>query len=333
MAYEKMVDLVLTGEILPGHNVLDVKARMAATFKRSAAEVEHLFASVPFVVKKDLPESQLATYLEMFKGIGAVVRVEPASSVVALIGTEAAAAVDPAGRPRTAPPPFTSTEPLGPADAPEESSASAIGAGAGSAEVTCPKCGHVQGPRTLCIQCGTDMPRFRAAQQAAAEPASAMPQYAAPQAIIYSADHRELPPVIGLSAEGRIGRLRYLAWGIPAVLAFLVAVIVFLLSAASGHVVMMLLGIAAFVAGLVVILRLSLLRLHDLGRSGWWVMLYFVPVINLLLHLALIAVPGDRIQNEYGPVPEANTPLVYVGAALSGLVYLIDLIQVFHLRH
>lgn len=44
-------------------------------------------------------------------------------------------------------------------------------------------------------------------------------------------------------------------------------------------------------------------RLHDVGRSGWWVLLGMVPLLGLvLLYFALLdSQPGD---NEYGPNPK-----------------------------
>jgi uncharacterized membrane protein YhaH (DUF805 family) len=336
MAYEKRVDLVLTGDLLPGHELLEVKARLARTFKRSAVEVEHLFASVPFVVKKDLPESQLQDYLDLFASIGAAIRVVPASSVVALVGSEVAASARvPSGAPGSAPPPFTSTEPLAPvATGPSRGD---LGASQepGPGQMSCPKCGHVQPQRTLCLACGTDMPRFQKAREDAGSNPGAMPVegYAPPRAALAELATSALPPVIALSVEGRIGRLRYLAWGIPAVFALLVALLLLVIGAGSGRVFGVLVGFLASAGGLVVILRLSILRLHDLGRSGWWIVLYIIPVVNLILHIALIALPGAAESNEYGPVPQANTPWVYVGAALSGMVYLIDILQVLRRHH
>jgi uncharacterized membrane protein YhaH (DUF805 family) len=336
MAYEKMVDLVLTGDLLPGHELLEVKARMARTFKRSAVEVEHLFASVPFVVKKDLPESQLKNYLDLFASIGAAIRVVPASSVVALVGSEVArSAHGPSGAPRAAPPPFTSTEPLAPVAPGPSRGDEGAPKEPGPGQMSCPKCGHVQPQRTLCLACGTDMPRFQKAREDAGSTPGGMPVegYAPPRAPLAEFPTRALPPVIALSVEGRIGRLRYLAWGIPAVFALLVALLVLVIGAGSGRVFGVLIGFLASAGGLIVILRLSILRLHDLGRSGWWIVLYVIPLVNLLLHIALIALPGAAEPNEYGPVPEDNTPWVYVGAALSGMVYLIDIFQVLRRHH
>jgi len=50
-------------------------------------------------------------------------------------------------------------------------------------------------------------------------------------------------------------------------------------------------------------LGVSVRRLHDTGRSGWWFLLAFVPVIGglvLLVFFILDSTPGD---NQYGPHP------------------------------
>ncbi|PZF62357.1 DUF805 domain-containing protein [Curtobacterium sp. MCBD17_034] len=51
-------------------------------------------------------------------------------------------------------------------------------------------------------------------------------------------------------------------------------------------------------------IALGVRRLHDTGRSGWWLLLDLVPVVNLVL-LVLLALPtaprGDRYDLEAGP--------------------------------
>ncbi len=45
-------------------------------------------------------------------------------------------------------------------------------------------------------------------------------------------------------------------------------------------------------------------RLHDIGRSGWWILLHLIPVIGpitLLVFTVLDSQPGD---NAYGPNPK-----------------------------
>ena len=41
-------------------------------------------------------------------------------------------------------------------------------------------------------------------------------------------------------------------------------------------------------------------RLHDTGRSGWWLFLGLIPVIGALVILFFYAQPGDPEINDYG---------------------------------
>jgi uncharacterized membrane protein YhaH (DUF805 family) len=48
-------------------------------------------------------------------------------------------------------------------------------------------------------------------------------------------------------------------------------------------------------------------RLHDRGKSGWWQMLVFVPVVGALwLAVELFILPGSSGDNKYGPHPTFN---------------------------
>ena len=51
---------------------------------------------------------------------------------------------------------------------------------------------------------------------------------------------------------------------------------------------------------------LGIRRLHDLDKTGWWLLLGFVPLINLAFALYLIFVEGTRGPNRYGPDPLGN---------------------------
>ncbi len=63
-------------------------------------------------------------------------------------------------------------------------------------------------------------------------------------------------------------------------------------------------GVAGLVVA-VVLLWISLAadfnRLHDAGKSGWWVLFYFVPIANIILFLYLLFASGERRQNRWGP--------------------------------
>ena len=67
---------------------------------------------------------------------------------------------------------------------------------------------------------------------------------------------------------------------------------------------------ALFVLGsLVPSIAVSIRRLHDTDRSGWWLLLALVPIIGSLVLLYFYILEGTRGQNEYGADPKgaANT--------------------------
>lgn len=45
-------------------------------------------------------------------------------------------------------------------------------------------------------------------------------------------------------------------------------------------------------------------RLHDAGRSGWWLVLIFVPYIATVAHLVIGLLPGSAGDNRFGPRPD-----------------------------
>ena len=59
-------------------------------------------------------------------------------------------------------------------------------------------------------------------------------------------------------------------------------------------------------AVLVPSLAVSVRRLHDTGRSGWWILICLVPVIGALYFLYLTILEGQQGTNEYGPNPERS---------------------------
>jgi uncharacterized membrane protein YhaH (DUF805 family) len=50
-------------------------------------------------------------------------------------------------------------------------------------------------------------------------------------------------------------------------------------------------------------LAVSVRRLHDIGRTGWWVLIYLVPVVGLLVLLWWYTRPGEAGANRFGPPP------------------------------
>lgn len=50
-------------------------------------------------------------------------------------------------------------------------------------------------------------------------------------------------------------------------------------------------------------LGVAIRRLHDIGKSGWWYLLVFIPIIGWLLLLYWFVQPSVSETNEYGEAP------------------------------
>ncbi len=59
------------------------------------------------------------------------------------------------------------------------------------------------------------------------------------------------------------------------------------------------------IALLTLLPQLSVLvrRLHDSGRSGVWLLIALFPIIGFFVIFVFTLLEGDRVENEYGPVP------------------------------
>lgn len=59
-------------------------------------------------------------------------------------------------------------------------------------------------------------------------------------------------------------------------------------------------GVATFLPGLAVSVR----RLHDVGKSGWFLLLIFIPIIGAIWLLVLFCTDSENGPNEFGPNPK-----------------------------
>jgi uncharacterized membrane protein YhaH (DUF805 family)/ribosomal protein L37AE/L43A len=202
----------------------------------------------------------------------------------------------------------------------------------------CPKCEHKRtaadtGPDWQCPKCGIAYNKAR--------PAAAPQPYNVSPASLSAVDREETrdeletatPPLMSLSMNGRIGRLRYLAFACPMylgamILGILAAVIVPLQK--TGGIVLVVLGV---VLCLWFMLRLMALRLHDLNLSAkWLIALLLLPGVGKVLGgpqlmlvaaalfwlaaLVMLFVGGSKADNDYGPPPGENTSMVKAGAGV-----------------
>ena len=56
------------------------------------------------------------------------------------------------------------------------------------------------------------------------------------------------------------------------------------------------------------ILGLQIRRLHDTGRTGWYVLIRLIPFVGEIILLALFCTDSEQITNEYGPSPKYVMP-------------------------
>ena len=69
-------------------------------------------------------------------------------------------------------------------------------------------------------------------------------------------------------------------------------------------------GVGYMLATIVPELAARVRRLHDSGRSGWWLLLAAVPFVGPVVVLVLLCQAGEARANAYGPQPEDFTPAV-----------------------
>ena len=132
-----------------------------------------------------------------------------------------------------------------------------------------------------------------------------------------------------LNFGGRIGRAEFvvylLVWhavvGFGAAVASLVLVAPVIALAEGGALVNAAVfgfaALAAVVYGLGVA-SFGVRRLHDLGRSGLWMLLALVPLVNLALGAALLVAPGTAGENAHG-ARSPSGPIVLERVSVAGV--------------
>ncbi|RSZ57284.1 DUF805 domain-containing protein [Massilia atriviolacea] len=111
---------------------------------------------------------------------------------------------------------------------------------------------------------------------------------------------------------GRIGRVRYLMYLSLLLALFMGATSLMPATGWPARLALPVVSIPLLVAALIVTRR----RMNDMGRSGWWGLLYLVPLANLTFCLWPLLEAGHAGANEHGLPPAPNTWPLALGAAL-----------------
>lgn len=99
--------------------------------------------------------------------------------------------------------------------------------------------------------------------------------------------------------EGRIGNVQFLYYLIGSIVLGLVLGMI--------PVINFLAGIVLAVLGIGVGIR----RWHDVGVTGWAVLIFFIPIVGLLTALYLAWKHGEVGANKYGEAPDPHCPIFH----------------------
>jgi uncharacterized membrane protein YhaH (DUF805 family) len=56
------------------------------------------------------------------------------------------------------------------------------------------------------------------------------------------------------------------------------------------------------------LIALAVRRLHDTGRSGWWILIGLVPLVGPIILIVFYVTDSQPGSNEYGPNPKESAP-------------------------
>jgi uncharacterized membrane protein YhaH (DUF805 family) len=106
--------------------------------------------------------------------------------------------------------------------------------------------------------------------------------------------------------SGRAVRSEFWYWVLFAILASIVAGLIdlALFGVEGSSPINSLVGLALFLPGLAVSVR----RLHDLDRSGWWILLGLIPLVGIIILIIWYCQRGTVGVNRFGPDPLGGRP-------------------------
>jgi uncharacterized membrane protein YhaH (DUF805 family) len=104
------------------------------------------------------------------------------------------------------------------------------------------------------------------------------------------------------SAEGRVSRSQFwLKWVLPYIVVtiLLFLVVGLILPQTLASIVFGVYSLAALWPSIAIYIK----RAHDRGRSGWFILLGLVPILNIWVLVELLFLPGTAGANAYGIDP------------------------------
>ncbi|MEJ6390351.1 DUF805 domain-containing protein [Gymnodinialimonas ulvae] len=97
--------------------------------------------------------------------------------------------------------------------------------------------------------------------------------------------------------SGRARRSEFWWWTL---FAFILAIVAQIIDAAIG---IPILYVVVSLGLLIPNIAVSVRRMHDIGRSGWWVLIFLIPIVNIIMLLVWFTQRGTVGPNEFGGDP------------------------------
>lgn len=106
--------------------------------------------------------------------------------------------------------------------------------------------------------------------------------------------------------QGRARRQEYWMYAlINLIIVIILSMFDTLLFSSGNNFISGIYSLAVLLPGIAVSVR----RLHDTDRSGWWLLLTFIPIVGVIILLIFMCVEGDHVNNRFGSNPKALEPI------------------------
>jgi len=102
------------------------------------------------------------------------------------------------------------------------------------------------------------------------------------------------------------GRARRAEYWWTTLINFVISIVLSILAGILGDlgaiisIISLLFSLAIIIPGIAMAIR----RLHDTGRSGWWLLIGLIPLIGFIVLIVFMASDSHRGANQYGPSPK-----------------------------
>ena len=145
--------------------------------------------------------------------------------------------------------------------------------------------------------------------------------YVPPRAAVEDS-RQQYQPVRVFAVSGRIGRARYIAYGLG--LQFLILALAAVLGGFLGDAAGVAIA-AGWIAVVVLWIMLTIQRAHDFNASGWLAILGLVPLVNLIFWF----IPGTEGPNRFGAMTAPNSAGVLIAAWIVPALFLSGIVAAF----